>query len=219
MNEQLNEAFEAVLTAADAVRSGAPQEEIESLVEEASKKFIAYNLDQIDQCKEKEIARSSFIYSSDQVAGFRLRWESSAIIVRKLVGARSTFTIEENGKAKKSIPVSLKGFSDQRRDGEAIYKRLNELSESGVAEAKSKTKEKGIRFSRKAYDEALFSPIVLVSRLINNEIHYGRKDEKEQNKIDERNWSILDYLAKEEQDYVNRTYKRPYTVTASNIES
>ena len=217
MNDQLTEAFEAVLQAADAVRNRSPQEDVDNLVDVASKKFIDYSLDQIDQCKESDITRSSFIYSSNQVAGFRLRWESSANIVRQLVGARSTFTIEENGKAKKSIPVSLRGFSDQRRDGEAIYRKLNEISEDGVEEAKSRAKEKEVRFSRKAYDEALFSPIILVSRLINSKIHYGKKEWEKQDKIDERNWSILDALAREEQDYVNRTYKRPYVVNVSDI--
>ena len=41
MNEQLNEAFEVVLQAADAVRKRAPQEDVDNLVDVASKKFIA----------------------------------------------------------------------------------------------------------------------------------------------------------------------------------
>ena len=162
MNDQLTEAFEAVLQAADAVRNRAPQEDVDNLVDVASKKFIAYNLDQIEMFKRNKVGANSFIFSSNQMTGFSLRYEAISEISRHLIDVRSRFDFDGIGKDRKSIPVKLIGFVNQRRDGEAIYRKLNELSEAGVAEAKKEAKEKGVRFSRKSYDEAFSTPLTLL---------------------------------------------------------
>lgn len=194
MNEQLNEAFEVVLQAADAVRNRAPQEDVDNLVDVASKKFIAYNLDQIEMFKRNKVGANSFIFSSNQMTGFSLRYEAISEISRHLIDVRSRFDFDGIGKDRKSIPVKLIGFVNQRRDGEAIYRKLNELSEAGVAEAKKEAKEKGVRFSRKSYDEAFFNPIDFVACRVYLALGYGNKTEEEQEKIDDRTGAILDFL-------------------------